>query len=710
MSFLNPFLFVALAAAAIPVIIHLINFRKPRQVAFSTLAFFQELQKSTIRRLNLKRYLLLALRVLAIAMLAFALARPFIPSEVAGWFGSGREGGVVAIMIDNGPSMMQVDESGPYMDQARRVASEIIAQSGEGARFLLVPTHGDMESARLMRAAEAESYLDHIEPVNKGAYPDERMAFIHERIADEPGQAGRIYWISDARKTQLDRLEDRFKSENPDAEYYPVTFIRMGNESFQNVAVVAVDTDEQILGEGIPVGISVNVRNFGGQAVYNSYLSLEIDGERIGQYEVDLEAGQEKELLFEVIPDSPGSIRGQAILEGGTYTFDHNRYFSLEVPESRNVLLIFDEGEDGSRRSYLWPALTAASETGTRIHASRTDISNVRDHNFNDYDAVILEGPRRIPDYLHAELVQFAQQGRGLLFVPSEQGNTENYNRFLQQFQAGSFTGMRGTYGRFEEVASLQAMSEGHLLIDDIFETRDDADLRIDMPSIYHYWRYQRPESPSGTTLLRSNLDEPLFIQHGTGDGMILVGMMGFGPGWSNLSIKPIYAPLVYRMMLYVVAWEDGGLREHILGSPFDRNIADYGSQVRLTLNSNEIRPETAASAQGIRITYPAREWSPGWLELRLDDREYIMGVNQDISESDFASLSLLEVEEFLENILPLAGVVDISGYSDTDIRSAMASVSFGREIWNWFIMLALAFMVAECIISKKYRTETSAD
>ncbi len=708
MSFLNPFLLVALAAAAIPVIIHLINFRKPRKIAFSTLAFFQELQRTTIRRLNLKRYLLLAMRVMAITMLAAALARPFLPSQIAGWLGASSGDEHIAMLVDNGPSMMQIDEAGLYMDQVRNAAKEILEQADDEARFLIVPSHGELASGRFMRKPEAIRYLEQLETVNKGGFPFERMMYLQNRLDDEPGDSGRIYWLSDARKTHLEKMKGQFLEDKPDRDWHPVTFIHAGSESFQNIGVAGVELTGQVLGVGIPAGVTVSVRNYGSQSVHNAYLSLEIDSERIGQYDVSLEPGEEKELLFEVIPESAGIIRGMAILEGGTYTFDHKRYFSIEVPESRNVLLISDRGEDGTRRSYLRPVLAAASETGTRINASYTDISDLREHDLETYDALILESLRRVPDYLQAELGQFVQQGRGILFIPSEQGNIENYNRFLQQLNAGSFSGMRGAYGRFVEVASLQPLERGHLLADDLFDFSGEDDVRIDMPSIFHYWRYDQAES--GAPLLQSNLGEPLFTEHPFGDGMVMIGTMGFSPGWSNLSIKPIYAPLVYRMILYVVAWEQGGVREHVLGAPFDRYFSHLGAQVTMRLNGEEIHPETAASARGLRVRYPAFEWEPGWLELQLDEKRTAIAINQNISESDFTSLSLSETEYLLENILPMAGLVSIAGYGDAEIRSAMAAVSFGREIWNWFIWIALAFMVMECIISVTYRTETADD
>lgn len=711
MSFLSPFFLVALAASAIPVIIHIINFRKPKKIAFSTLAFFEELQKSTIRRLNLKRYLLLAMRFMAVAMLAAALARPFLPSDIAGIFGSTQQNQPVAILIDNGPSMMQIDESGPFIEQARIAAEQIIRQSSDEARFLLVPTHGEVETGRLMGKAESLRFLENFESVNRGGFLYERMAFVQE-IMDEQPSGGRIYWISDARKTQLEMLKGGFREGTGSRSWNPVTFIKVGGKAARNVSVTGVKLQGQVPGIGHPTGVTVTVKNFGDRAMHNLWLSLQVDGERIGQYELTLDAEQQKEFLFEIIPEKTGVIQGKAILEGGTYTFDHTRYFAIRIPESRSILLVTDEGDDGTRRSYLRPVLAAASETGKRIKVSFSDVGSLRMHDLDSYDAIILESIQSIPEYLEAELVQYVQQGRGLFFVPSEMGSIQDYNRFLNLFDAGSYTGMRGTYGRFEEVASIQPFREGDLLIEEIFEFTEDETARIDLPAIYHFWRYNSGDARRGTTLLRSNLGDALFTEHLFGDGMILVGTMGFGPGWSNLGVKPIYAPLIFRMLLHVSAWEYGGVSEHILGLPFDRHFSNFGLRSVMRLNEEEIHPETAFSAGGLRIRYPAREWAPGWLEVELEEGivHSVIAVNQNILESDFGSLSIEEAKNFLADLLPVAGAISVSGQSDLEMRSAMASVSFGREIWNWFIILAFAFMIAECIISRWYKTETFAE
>ena len=79
MNFLNPLFLFGLAAAAIPILIHLFTRRRPREVRFPSLEFLAEVNQSEIRRLKLKQWLLLLLRTLAVAAIALAMSRPALP-------------------------------------------------------------------------------------------------------------------------------------------------------------------------------------------------------------------------------------------------------------------------------------------------------------------------------------------------------------------------------------------------------------------------------------------------------------------------------------------------------------------------------------------------------------------------------------------------------------------------------------------------------
>lgn len=90
MTFLNLSLLAGLGLIAVPIVLHLIMKRQPKQFEFPALRFVKRRQLSNTQRLQLRHWLLLALRCAALAMAAFALARPSVASAALGsWLVSG---------------------------------------------------------------------------------------------------------------------------------------------------------------------------------------------------------------------------------------------------------------------------------------------------------------------------------------------------------------------------------------------------------------------------------------------------------------------------------------------------------------------------------------------------------------------------------------------------------------------------------------------
>ena len=94
LSFLHPALLWGLAAAAIPLAIHLFHRRRPKAVPFPAIDFVMQARRETERRLKLRRVLLFAARTALLAAAALAIARPQ-PHRARGpgRAGAGRPGG-----------------------------------------------------------------------------------------------------------------------------------------------------------------------------------------------------------------------------------------------------------------------------------------------------------------------------------------------------------------------------------------------------------------------------------------------------------------------------------------------------------------------------------------------------------------------------------------------------------------------------------------
>src|SRR2546428_8052431 len=118
MSFLNPFLLFGSLALAIPILIHLVRREKSEIIPFSSLMFLLKVPKRSIRQQKIKNLLLMALRLLILALLVGAFARPYLtkPATPVGNVNSNR--GTV-LLLDTSYSMRYANNFDKLKAEAR---------------------------------------------------------------------------------------------------------------------------------------------------------------------------------------------------------------------------------------------------------------------------------------------------------------------------------------------------------------------------------------------------------------------------------------------------------------------------------------------------------------------------------------------------------------------------------------------------------------
>ena len=131
-TFLNTALVWALAAAALPLIIHLFTRKKLTKIDFSTLLFLKAMQKSKIRQVRLKQWLLLLLRTLIIVCLVLAFMRPTLQT-VSAVFGKAAQKTIVVI-VDNSLSMAATSRGQSLLSSAKEEAVKIVEGAAAGDR------------------------------------------------------------------------------------------------------------------------------------------------------------------------------------------------------------------------------------------------------------------------------------------------------------------------------------------------------------------------------------------------------------------------------------------------------------------------------------------------------------------------------------------------------------------------------------------------
>jgi hypothetical protein len=139
MTFVFPILLGGLALIGIPVLIHLIMRRKPRTLPFPAFRFLVKRHRKNLRKLRLRHLLLLSLRILILAAICLALARPRAFSE---GLGLGGDRPVAAVLVFDTSYSMEFTITGgrSRLDEAKQRGLEVVDELPEGSRVAILDT------------------------------------------------------------------------------------------------------------------------------------------------------------------------------------------------------------------------------------------------------------------------------------------------------------------------------------------------------------------------------------------------------------------------------------------------------------------------------------------------------------------------------------------------------------------------------------------
>lgn len=700
MSFLNPLFLIALISVGIPLLIYLLNIRKPKRIRFSTLAFFDSLKSSSLRKIKLKRWLLLTLRILAVAALALALARPFLPSGL-GLMADG-EPAVVGIVIDNGPAMEQIDRHGPYIEQVKDLASEIVGMQDSDSRFALNVSHGESLNLPLLTKNAANRELQQIETLNAGNYFEENIKKSIQQLLSEPEPNKILYVLTDGQEsllTLLRGLEQDNRYDDIQVKVIKIGEAEPSNAGIRDVHIRATDSGNLI---------AATVENYGSQRTGNQFFNFFLDGELIAQQVYDIEAWSSRDFQFEIPETDQRFMKAELLIEGDEFSFDNRFYAAIQLPEQRRVLVVNDDATSGGDfRSYLRPLLEAVSEESERLVFEFESVGDLSPDRMDEMDAIVLDGVRSVPDYLSQAIIDNVQSGGGLLLLPASDGRIDSYNRLLGISNAGRYSDLVGSYGSFQRFDQLAQPQQGHPILEAMFDLDEGEELRVNLPELFYYYRINAMDGRASSPVLTSQTGNVILNETAVGNGKLIYSAIGSDPGWSNFPIKPLFAPLFYRTVEYLASGEGPRLNNHTLGEPFEITMSDASpGNIELMVDDQPIIPVTRQTFSGLHISFRGVEWTPGWVYVNIGDEEKLYAVNQNAMESSLRSLDEVEINSILSSVFLNYSVQMVDGDRELLI-SELETASFGREIWYWFIIVAIFLLLTESIVSRHYKAET---
>ena len=721
MGLLAPLFLLGLAAVAAPVIIHLRLRHRSQVVAFPSLMFISRAPYRSVRRRRLRDLLLLALRCLALALLALAFARPLFQGEAAP--GATEANRLTVVLLDNSFSM----GFGDRWQQATTAAASSFAELGPGDRGALIlysdqaemaaaPTPDGTLLARLASEAElvprATSLLPAIQ-VARGVLADAEDVAVRELVIVSDFQ--RSSWAPDNVASLPQGVELRLVD------------VRSEDEDQGNAAVTDVVLDHARVpsgGEGATgagdreqVGIAARVSYQGvrgltdreGEAsTLRAEVDLLFDGEVVQTRAVDLPLDSSTMVGFapEVL-ERERTTRGTVRLREDSLDTDNEFHFVLSPAHEVGVLVI-EPGGDRRRGRYLEEALSLGRRPFLRVN--RVQAAGFQPAMLEGKSVVVInDAAGQLPSGAGAAVVRFVHEGGGLLLgVERGLDSTSNLLGDLGIASAEQVDRLSGTPG------SLAWFDTGHPVFD-VFAAARSGDF-----SSASFFRYHRLETPEGALPialfddgapalldLRPALaeDEGRGAESGPG-GRVLVLPTSFDTFWNTLPLQAVFLPFVHRSVQYLAgyslprSWYRVG---EVASVELPGTAGDDGEGYISVAPSGE---ERRLGTRGGELLLDVLE--PGFYDFRevradVTAERLTLAANVPGSESDLGSLDL---DEFRSRISP-----DPSGDAAASRATPVTPEERERQqrIWWYLIAAAAAVLVAEGLFGNRRRRASAA-
>jgi len=549
--FLYPLFLFGLAAASLPVLIHLLNRRRLKRIRFPAVRFILLSQKRISRSYRLRHWLLLALRTLAVICLALLLANPIFQTG-AGLFAGGGPVSLV-IVLDNSLSMTWSGDGNGFK-QAKEAASLLIGGLNDGDRAAVIPTNISGKDA--FRLKDQKSVLvkeiSGLEIADGTANLPAALSKAYELLNQPAGQK-EIRIITDMALTGWDQFSlASLKQADPSI---PLKVIRIGRKQQPlNGAVKEIRLGGQGVGINLPLQIEATVVNFGGTEIKELLVQLSIDGQNKEQKLTTIPAKSETSVTFQTRLGQAGAHAGQITLKKDGLAGNPVANFALDVQDKLRVLLVDGDPQTSlvqSETFFLTRALNPSGERDSSLFLPTVILPDgVNAATLDDYQVVILSNLTVPPDGFVAKLQNFLRQGGGVLIFAGDKFQAEAYNQKLGAALPGQLREKKiGPEAGGDKIDKID-------LTHPALQSLSDPILQESMKTA-RVWGYQRV---TGKPLIALANGEALLLEQKIGNGKVMLMTTSADRDWSDLPVKTVFLPLVQSLTQYLAGGKRGNL------------------------------------------------------------------------------------------------------------------------------------------------------
>ncbi len=642
MQFKHPEILWALILLIIPIIVHLFQLRKFHKTPFTNVKFLKEVAIQTRKSSQLKKWLTLLMRLLAFASIIIAFAQPYISTRDI--VTTNKE---TVIYLDNSFSMQAKGDRGELLVRAVNEIIENVPADEQITLFTNTETHRNTSikniSNSLLQLEYSQDQLSIEDAVLKGK----------NNFSSSGNSVKNLILISD------------FQLKGDNNSIPRDSLINMNLVQLQPVKKDNISIDSVYIDSKRPENIELQViLSKTGENITNLPVSLFNKDELIAKSSVNLEGDNQVTANFSIPANQ--IINGRIVIEDNGLQYDNQFFFNINKQEKINILAI-NEADD----SFLKRIYTNDEFTLTSVSLNNLNYSSIPNQNL-----VILNELKDIPNSLSTALLSLTKEGGNIVVIPSIESTLTSYTPLLKslllpQIQTAVIQEKRIT-----------TINYSHPLFSGVFEDRIN---NFQYPKVNAFYSLT-----GNTSSILQFEDRNPFL---TGKNNNYLFSAPLNEKNSNFKNSPLIVPVFYNIA-------ENSLK---LAELFFTIGRENSFDVNASLNQDEII--TIENSESSFI--PLQQTYNNLVKIYTDETPSTAGtynvkakneVIQDISFNFSRSESILQYAN-------LSGWDHISvADSVSEMFDEIKSENNVNELWKWFVIFALVFLLLEMLILKFFK------
>lgn len=681
MNFLFPTFLIGLVAIAIPIIIHLFNFRKYKKVYFTNVQFLKELKQESDSKSKLKEWLILAMRILAITCLVFAFAQPFIPGKSKAVQGEK----AISIYIDNSFSMESTNKKGTLLENAKEYATEIANTFNASDKFQLITN--DFEG-RHQRFVTKEDFLEQLNEVKISSATktlNDVLKRQQDFLQNSSSKNKRIFLLSDFQKNAV-----LFNKSDIDTSIV-VSSIPIASSEVSNVYIDSVWFETPVQQFGTQQIIHATIINKSAKDIENGTLKLFINNAQVSLSSFNVSAGNKKDASISFTVKTKGINKGVLKIEDYPITYDDNFYFSFNAQTTIKALVI-----NGKETKTAGNFKSLMQNDSLFVYQENSE-SAIDYSVFSKTNIIVLNELSVLTSGLTSELQKFVSNGGSLVIFPNKKSDLESYNTAFQNLQLPQITKLDTVNTKTQSINFEQGLYEG------VF---DKIDQRMDLPKVFEYFEFTKTTNSNSQSLVLLQNGQSLISLNPLGSGKIYLFSISSDESCSNLLKHALFVPTLIKMSILSLksspVYYKTAFNEAIVMNT-TTNFSDKPLHIIKDDKKVDVIPEHRLMNNATTLFTQNQITEAGHYEV-FENMSSIkdLAFNFDRKESDMNFMTKDDLQKQIDE----KGLknIQIIEPNEKTLTNALQEVNDGKKLWKLFLILTLIFLAAEILIIRLFK------